>query len=248
MKTHHFITAAALTLWIGTTNPGHAVAVLTGSGSHLAVQGSANLSGAGPAYTGDLTTSFTGTWSSPALAAWQGTFSGTGPYPSGARPSGTATFDFSGLNYGVLPALTYFVFSDVDNGSGTEHIALQAFDSAHNPLTEWLNDDAIVSQNSVNTGGYTGPSDMPGWSWNATTSTYTFDGTTVPGNPTVGFWVTSNVDIASLVVVRDNSSSNFGMAAPVPEPSSMALLTGCFGALFIRRRRPTRHPLCVRVS
>jgi hypothetical protein len=83
---------------------------------------------------------------------------------------------------------------------------------------------------------------MPGYDWNGTSeNTYTFDGTTVPGNPNINLLMASALDIGSIEVIRDSNSNSFGFAAPlaVPEPS-MALFAGSFGALFFLRRTRSR--------
>jgi hypothetical protein len=241
--------AAALTLWAGATNPAQA-ALLSTSAAHLTYPGSLV---SFPSVAVGLTsfsetpyTSFSLAWDGSAPLAWQGTVNGTGPYTAGPRPAGTTLFNFSALNAGFLPTGTFVGISDLDAGSGSaEHFTIRAFDTNNNLITTpWLNDTAYVySPSTTDGGGAPVATDMPGYNWNGTTANaYTFDGSTVSGNPNINALLTSAMDIRSIEITRDNNSNSFGFAAPleaVPEPS-MALFAGSFGALFFFRRHRTR--------
>ncbi len=163
---------------------------------------------------------WTGTWSAPALPAWVGTFDATGPLPAGTT-AGTTDYDFTTTHpTGFLPIGTYFQFGDVDFGSGTnEKFQLRAFVSSIQISGAWLDETIGIS-------GAGGPTDMPDYSF--ASGVYTFDGTGVPGNPGVVFYLPSNTAITQLEVIRFSSNENFALWAPVPEPSSLILL--CCGA------------------
>ncbi len=229
--------------------PAHGQMFLTGSGAHLPLGPivgplTTPVPGVGPAYTSIPHTSFTGTWDASAMPAWQGTFTGTGPIPGGSNPSGTSLYDFSGLPGGVLSAGTYFGIADLDHGSGGEHVTLKAYGIGGAPLsTEWLYSPPVVVRGSGSgAGGLPVSADLPGWDWNVSTFTYTFDGTTVPGNPTIAFYLESGLAISGLEVTRDNKFSGFGMSAPsaVPEPSEYAAVAGLALAAFGAWRRTRR--------
>jgi len=231
--------ALALTIWIGATNPAHAQALI-GSGTHLPLSGNARPTTVGPAYVTNGNISFTATWSTPAQPAWLGTFTGTGPTPAGtSTPAGLTSYDFSGLATNLLPANTHFHISDLDNGSGTEQITLVAYGLGRTLITSpWLASPILGEAGTTNV------NDMPGWSWNMTTGAYIFDGTTVPGNPTVGFVLGSNQGIYFLEVTRGSINANFSLGAPsisaIPEPSTYAAIAGAamLGlAVWQRRRR-----------
>lgn len=237
----------ALTLWVGATNPAHAATlgdgtVIGDSGSHIPLGPSVvPFPAVGFSYVVNTATTFTGTWnSSPVPTAWLGTFTVTGVNPAGAS-IGLQTYDFSGLNFGVLPANSWFLMGDLDNGSGTEQITLKAYDSTHTQITlPWLNSPALDQQDNSSLGTAVPLANMPGWDWSVTTAnTYTFNGNTVPGNPAVSLALGNNLDIRFLEVSLANAGSGtsgdvFHLEAPttVPEPSTMALLAGAFGALF----------------
>jgi hypothetical protein len=235
----------ALALWVGATNLAHAQ--LTGSGSHipLAPTPVVPFPAVGAPYINTSPTTWTGTWnSSPVPTAWLGTFTVTGVNPAGTSV-GLQTYDFSGLTGGVLPANSWFVIGDLDSGSGTEQITLKAYDSTHTPIAlPWLNSPALDQNGTGVAGGAPQLTDMPGWDWNGTTAnTYTFNGNTV-GNPNVGLALGNNQNISFLEVSLADAGSGtsgtvFHLEAPttVPEPSTMALLAGGFGALFFFRRR-----------
>ncbi len=226
----------ALTSGAGGPNAAQAQGTLSGSGLHLPEgAGTYPVPGVtGLSYVDNLNGTFTGNWTATPQPNWVGSVTLTGPLVAGSGPNGTSTFDFSGLTYGVLPGNSYFFFSDLDNGSGPEHFTLQAFDATHTAISSpWLT-------TPIGQAGVGSPADMPGWDWNSTTSNaYTFDGGTVPGNPTVGFVMESSLAMDSLVVVRDSSFANFAIGAPepVPEPTTLALFAGGLGLLLKLRRR-----------
>ncbi len=240
------IATVALTVWGGTMSPGHAV-ILTGSGLHIPLGPFVtSYPVVGPVYTEVPSTSFTGTWSASAAAAWQGTFTGTGPIPiSSARPSGFSTYDFTGLANNVLPTGSYFFLSDLDS---TEKFTVQAFDALNNVITSaWLGDPfslnpAVLGVSGTGVGGGAPLlTDMPGWDWNVTAAnTYTFDGTTInTGNPNVTLALGSNQAIRYLQFNRNHPNASFNIGAPiaaVPEPATVVLLAGCFGASVLRRQ------------
>jgi hypothetical protein len=176
---------------------------------------------------------FTGSWSPPAASPWVGIFDGTGPQPLAAN-SGVTHLDFTGITFptGLLPDGTYFRFSDVDHGSGhSEILQFQAYDVGGSLiLTPWL-DDKVLSDNIV------GANQMPTYSF--INGVYTIDGLTVAGNPAIFFTLTNFVPIAKLVITKSDISYGFSLAAPVPEPSSLALVIGallCAGAAAGRAR------------
>ena len=237
------ITAAvALTLWVGATNP--AQAGLLNTSGPLTLPGSlvsfSSVAVGLTSFSETPYTSFSLVWDGSAPTAWQGTVTGTGPYTGGPRPAGTSVFNFSGLNATYLPTGTFFGLSDLDAGSGTEHITIRAFDTSNTLITTpWLNDTAFVYTPSTTTGGGAPvAADMPTYDWNGiAANTYTFDGTAVPGNPNINLLLTSAQNIGSIEVIRDNNSNSFGFAAPVPEPTSALLLLGSGAMLLLRRRR-----------
>jgi len=237
----------ALTLWVGATNLAHAQ--LTGSGSHIPTNGTPIIPFpcVGFSYVVNTATTFTGTWnSSPVPTAWLETFTVTGVNPAG-NSVWLDTYDFSGLTGGVLPANSWFVIGDLDNGSGpTEQITLKAYDATHTQIAlPWLISPALDQQDNSSLSTPVPLANMPGWDWSVTTAnTYTLNGNTVPGNPAVSLALGNNQDIrfleVSLADAGSGTSGNvFHVDAPttVPEPSTMALLAGGFGALFFFRRR-----------
>lgn len=186
---------------------------------------------------------FTGTWSSPALPDWIGTFSAIGPIPSStANPSGITRYDFTTLPTSVLPIGTFFFVGDLDTGAGeSEMFILTANDSTGALITTpWLEEPLGVSGTGTGGGGAILPGNMPGWDWNPTLGEYTFDGNTVTGgNPTLGVWMENNTDIAFLTVNRTSAFANFSLSAPIPEPATAAMLV-LGGAVALRRRQAAR--------
>lgn len=183
---------------------------------------------------------FTGTWSSPAASDWIGTFSGTGNNVLTGLNTGTGIYDFSAL--GGLPIGTYFRGGDLDFGSGTQEIfTFEAFDASGNTITSnWLSVPISV-------GGSTPPivaSKMPSWSFD--NGTYTFDGTSVPGNPNVFFILINLIEIDKLEITRQSDFGGFSLSAPiesnqsVPEGSNLwvlGILAG-LGLLSTKRKKP----------
>ena len=237
------IIAVIWALQFGLSGPIHA-GILTGTGSHIPLGphfSPGTFPTIIPTYTTVPHTSFSGTWSTNVAPAWQGTFSGTGPLPSGAAPTGLSQYNFTGLSTGVLPASTHFFLSDLDNGSGGgEEIILKAYDATNMViLTEWLNSPAIGQGGTGSgPGGSSLLVDMPGWAWNSVAGTYRFFGSSVPGNPNIFLGLGSNLAISRLDVDRTSTFASFGLGAPtaVPEPSSLILLAGGLATFFARRR------------
>lgn len=207
--------------------------VLTGAGSHLPIPSpnpgdppnQARLASVSPG-------GFTGTWTAPALAPWIGTFNAIGPIPGTTSSGpGSTLYDFTTLSTGVLPIGTYFRFGDLDQGSTTaETYVLQAFGSSGAITTPWLTLPIGVSGSGVSA------TSMPGWNFNALTGTYTFDGTTVPGNPNVAFFLQSTVPLTGLELQRSTAFTTFSLHAPVPSPGTLAAAATA-GLLLVRRRR-----------
>jgi len=231
------LSITCLIIFCVSTSP--AMAALTGSGNHL-VMPSPNPPAPTlvvPTYTYNTTTdTFTGTWGSSAALAWQGTFSGTGnPTPGYSWPvPATVTYDFSTpYSPGFLPIGTTFRFGDLDYGSKTnEKFILTAKDASGNPLKEWLDPVYYVSNPSG------GTNSMPGWSWDGG-GAYTFDGTTVLGNPNIGIYLLYNQKVYSLDVQRFSDFANFSLHAPaaVPEPAALVLVGSCLAGVMAWRKK-----------
>ncbi|MEL6797620.1 MAG: hypothetical protein AAFO89_12465 [Planctomycetota bacterium] len=182
---------------------------------------------------------WTGTWTVPAQPDWVGSFTATGPVPSGMTTIGSTRYDFTTLPTGQLPVNTFFRFGDVDGGSVTNEIfTLVAFDAGGAVITTpWLNEP--ISMTGAGPGGAPiAPNNTPGWDWDAGTGTYTIDGSTVTGgNPTISVFMQSNTPITTLSLDRGSTFANFSLAAPlIPAPASAALL-GLGGLTACRRRR-----------
>jgi hypothetical protein len=214
---------------------GHASATtLTGSGGHLALPTSPGVvpTFVSPTYAAGPT--FPGTWNAPANPAWIGTFSGTGALPSTTAGAGTTRYDFTGLSAGYLPSSTFFVFGDVDAGSGgSEQFYFRAFDTtaAHALITTpWLSEPVATWGT-----GATSLAAMPGWAWNSSPGVYKIDGSTASfaGNPNLVFALLSEVPIGYLEVKKISTNYGLALAAPtfpVPEPSTLLLFgTGLLG-------------------
>lgn len=160
--------------------------------------------------------------------------------PAGlSNPIGLTRYDFSTLPTGLLPVGTYFAFGDVDGGSSTnENFILQAFDAAGALITNaWL--DQPIGVNGIGTGpGSTIlPGNLPGWTWDAGTSTYTISGAGVTGgNPSLTVWIQNNTAIGSLAVERTSGFANFSLSAPIPSPGGMGVLALAAGIAARRRR------------
>ena len=231
-----FALAAFLTL--SSTVPALAIP-LTGSGT-LPFPGATgdptrqNYAPAGPA-----SGPFTGTWSVPANPAWIGTFPATGvmPHtpPAGPPLIGTAMYDFSaagGYAPGALPVGTYFQFGDLDFGSASpENFQLRAFVGTSLVTTPWLDEPFAATATAV-------ASDMPNYSFIG--GAYRFDGSAVPGNPTISVFLKNNVAITGLEVMRSATTTAFILGAPllIPEPSCLTLsLCGAAVTFAAVRRR-----------
>ena len=224
-----FLLAASLVMCFGSISLG---AALTGPGPVLVPFTTAPVP---PlqirAAAGNFTTGpWTGTWTPPALLPWSGgssgTFNATGPLPAGTNPTGTATYDFTLLPNGNLPVGTYFRFGDVDDGSSTNEVyELRAFVGSTQLTSAWL-DETIGVDDFFN---LPTAAKMPEYSFAA--GVYTIDGNNVPGNPGISFVLPSNTAMTKLEVIRFSSFENFSLAAPIPEPSTLALASFGFLAL-----------------
>ncbi|HWP40725.1 MAG TPA: hypothetical protein VNL70_07355 [Tepidisphaeraceae bacterium] len=187
---------------------------------------------------------FTGTWpgagpNTPPQTPWWGTFDASGPMPhtppSGPNTTGTTWYNFTVPTFpnGVLPVGTYFVFGDLDNGSSSaEQYQLRAFGPSGQLLTPWLDEPFAASANAT-------AADMPSYSFSG--GVYTFDGSTVPGNPVVAVYLQNNSVITRMEVTRSSTFTSFILAAPpIPEPGCGALVGCGAGACLMLRPRTGR--------
>ena len=187
---------------------------LTGTGKHLPLAPiSRTLAAVNPRYE-ESPTSFTGTWSTNASPAWQGTFTAEGRRPAGAvEPVGVANFDFSGLATGVLPAGTYFTVYSMRSG---DHFTLRAYDSTHTVISSpWLNSKPLSQWGAGSGSGFPKLpvlADMPGWDWNESTGTFLLDGSTSINSLTIA--LSSREDIRFLEVTRNTLGYSFNLMAP----------------------------------
>ena len=187
---------------------------LTGQGDHIPNVGPSTIwpPGISPTQVADMAgTTFSGTWDNTVQSPWVGTFNATGLIPGSAN-SGFVDYDFTSLPLGYLPKGTFFLFGDVDGGTGLcEKFELEAFDGLGNSISvEWLTEPLVVNNSTT-------PLDMPGWDWNITNpNQYRIDGTTeaAPGNPSVGFALVTCEDISRLTL--DKLATNYGFVIQAP--------------------------------
>lgn len=213
---------------------------LTGSGPNLPIASPVVPANEGRTAT-PIAGGFIGSWTPAVAPAWNGSFTASGPIPVGTtNPVGVTRYDFTSLPLGDLSAGTYFRFGDVDGGSTTnETFTLLAFDASNTLITTpWLDGPIYTGGTGTGGGGTILPNNMPGWSWNAGTGEYFIDGSTVTGgNPTIGFYLESNMDISYMELTRTSGFASFSLGAPlVPTPGSAALF-GLAGLTAARRRR-----------
>lgn len=246
---------AHLALFALCTLGGSAVATpLTGSGTHLPIP---SPNPGMPAFQSPTISTvsggFTGTWASPALSAWLGTFSATGPLPV-APNFGTTNYDFTPLAAtAVLPVGTYFFLGDVDIGSGTGEIFdMRAYDSSGALLSAWLDEPVAVWGPGSGSGGAIDVRDMPSWSYNTISKTYRFDGGTTGPFPfvsTLTIAMLSNQPIARLELVKLTTLNySFGLGAPVPAPGTLPILSGAGLIAWRRRHRAVSSSPCRALS
>jgi len=221
---------------------------LTGSGDHLPLPSSPYYAGQMPAYLmptigSNTGSSFTGTWANPADPQWVGTFTATGPVPSNSAGPCTTVYDFSGVGNGYIPAGTFLIFDDIDEGAGhAENFALGASLGMVQCATPW-------ASLCVGTTGY-GATDinaMPSYQWDGSINNqcYRFDGTSVErdfaDNPNVTFVLLTLQPITGMEVIKNDTNFGFSLGAPVvPEPSTLIMLGGALLGLLgyaWRRRR-----------
>lgn len=212
--------------------------LLTGSGSHLPLPSAGPPSALPTTAIGNMVGGpWQGSWAAPALPAWIGSYNVGGPQPAGtSNNTGTSEYSFTSMPNGELSIGTYFRFGDVDQGSGTsESFTLTAYNSMGQITTPWLDEPMWVSGTGTGTGNAITPTNMPGWNYAA--GVYTFDGSTVSGNPAISFMLTNNTAMTQLVVTRPSEYANFSLLAPIPEPGSIAMITLGGMAMLKRKRR-----------
>jgi hypothetical protein len=157
------------------------------------------------------------------------------------------TFDFTSLVNGFLPKGTAFFISDVDSGS-FEQIDLSASNTAGPITTPWLDGPTVDWMGSVDSTTITtcagNNNCLPSYNWNG--ASYGFNGANVPVdagiNPTLAFILLSNTDITTLKVTKAHVNNGFGLrapprGAPIPEPTTLALLALGFASLGFSRSR-----------
>ncbi|RMH30566.1 MAG: hypothetical protein D6693_00160 [Planctomycetota bacterium] len=222
---------------------GSALAVpLTGSGSNLPIP---SPNPGAPANqtrsTALISGGWTGSWSAPAAAAWVGSFTVSGPIPSGTtNPTGLSRYSFGSMPTAVLPTGTFFRLGDLDGGSSTaEAFTLLAFDSGGNAITTpWLTEPVGVAGIGTGPGASIVPGNLPSWDFNVATGMYTFTGATVTGgNPSLSVYMESLFDITLLEVNRAQAFANFSLHAPLAIPAPGAGLLAVIGAAGLARRR-----------
>ena len=180
----------------------------------------------------------TGTWTTTnALPDWStsGSFAISGPLQGSGGTTNSISYDFTNMPGGTLPVGSYVYLADLDNG---EVFTMTAYNSLGQIISKgWLSENLGGHGVGAGPGGSPLSTDMPGYDWNNTAaSTYTFDGGTVVGNPSISLALETNQAIGRLDFSRTNNSNAFTIAAPVPEPSVVGLLA--VGSLaFLRRNR-----------
>ena len=192
---------------------------LTGSGQHLPLAPIGHVLTAVNFTYAETPTGFTGTWSANAMPAWQGTFTAEGLRPAGYYyTADPCRHDFSGLATGVLPAGTYFTIYHLNRN---DHLTLRAFDSTHTLIASpWLNRKPLSQWGHGSGPGFPGLpvlENMPGWDWQDSTGTYSFDGNAVTESHSVTIALSSCEPLGFLEVTRDNNSVSFGLLAPASD-------------------------------
>ena len=188
---------------------------LTGSGDHLPLAPMGNVLAAVNYKYVETANGFTGTWSASAMQAWHGTFTATGLRPAGFYYSPDAcSHDFSGLADSLLPTGTFFTIAQLHKNN---HLTLKAYDSTRRLIsTPWLNRNPVCQWGNGSGVGFPGLpelANMPGWVWNETKGTYTFDGNNVK-TASITVVLSSCEPISFLEVTRGNNSVSFSLAAP----------------------------------
>lgn len=243
-------TSLVATLAILLYAPIGGAAPLTGSGAHLPVPAPNPAWPPGVSPTQVQTgPTFTGVWGAGTHPDWAGGggYSAVGPIP-GAFATGSIFYDFTTMPLGYLPAGTFFIFGDVDGGSGNpERFHIEAFDSVGSTITtEWLGGAGANPVYAVRPTGGTGgggavlPTDTPGWDWNVTQpNEYLITGATVgPANPNVAVALETTQPIYRMLLEKPTTHYGFGMQAPaVPEPACAGLLAALGAVLVTRRSR-----------
>ena len=98
----------------------------------------------------------------------------------------------------------------------------QAFDAVGAAITTpWLGEPVAKWGVSPN-----GASDMPGWSFDAGSGLYTFNGGSVPGNPTVGLAMPSLARIYKMELTKSANNNAFAIVAPVSGPLGAGTAAG----------------------
>lgn len=218
-------------------------AVLTGSGPNLPIPSPNPAWPPGVSPTQIQTgPTFVGSWSLPAHPQWNGFYTGSGQLP-GAFMTGTVRYDFTTLPLGYLPAGTFFIFGDVDGGSGNpERFHIEAFDASNNTITNPFLDQPIsVRGPGTGVAGAVLPNNMPGWDWNVTNpNEYLITGATVTGgNPSVAFALETNQPIYRMSLEKPTTHYGFGMQAPqIPEPATVTMLLVSLAGMACRIRNP----------
>jgi hypothetical protein len=210
---------------------------LNATGNHLPLSPDAltpKMPGVGYNVTSADASGFTAAWAAPARGEWTGSFKATGVVPNSINSSPNPTvYDFKTLPQAALPKGSFFIFSDVDHGSGPETIRVRALDAAGAPITSpWLGAPAAVWGKGA-AGGAPAAGDLPSFAFDAAMGAYTVDGGTIAGNPTAAFALPSLVPIATLEVLKTRTNNGFGIAAPVRAQAGAREVV-CTLAFFLR--------------